>query len=359
MDRRTFLTAIGAAGITGFAGCTGGPTENGGNTDNTSNGDSIAVAVVYATGGLGDGSFNDQAQAGLERAEEELSIQTEHSQPSETSEFSRSQSQYAQSTSPAFDLVCCIGALQQDSLSETAPQFPDQQFMVVDTAVDEDNVESYQFREEEGSFQMGRLAGLLTTSGLSTVAAATTEETSVGFIGGEEIPLIKKFEAGFKAGVIHTDESIDITSNYVGSFNDVARGKEAALAQYNDGVDVIYHASGNTGTGVFQAAQDAGRYALGVDSDQSKTESNYADHILASMVKHVDVAMFDAINGVVEDSFEGGTATELGLQEEGVKTVYGESIGSEIPDEIKSELETSKEQVTSGEISVPTDPSNI
>ncbi|UPM42210.1 BMP family lipoprotein [Halocatena salina] len=358
MDRRTFVKTLGVTSIAGLAGCTGGPTENDGDTENTDGG-SASVAVVYATGGLGDGSFNDQAQTGLERAKEELSIQTEHSQPSDTSEFSRFQSQYAQSTSPDYDLVCCIGSLQGDPLSDTAPQFPDQQFMLVDANVDEPNVESYQFREEEGSFQVGHLAGLLTTDGLSTGAASTTDATSVGFIGGKENPLIKKFEAGFKAGVAYTDDSIDITSNYIGSFNDVTRGKEAALTQYNNGVDIIYHASGNTGTGVFQAAQEAGRYAIGVDSDQSKTESKYADHILASMVKYVNIAMFDAIEGVVEESFEGGTATELGLEQEGVKTVYGEAIGSEIPDEIKSKLETSKEQIVSGEISIPTDPSNV
>lgn len=359
MDRRTFLKAVGATSVAGIAGCTGGPTKNGESTDNASDGESTAVAVVYATGGLGDGSFNDQAQAGLQRAEEELSLQTEHSQPSDPSDFPQFQSQYAQSTSPTYDLISCIGALQKDPLSDTAPQFPDQQFMIVDAKVDEENVESYQFREEEGSFQVGHLAGLLTTGGLSTGAASTTEETKVGFVGGEELPLIKKFEAGFKAGIKHVDASIGVTSNYVGSFNDVARGKETALTQYNDGVDIIYHASGNTGTGVFQAAQQAGRYAIGVDSDQSKTKSNYADHILASMVKHVDVAMFNAINGVVEDSFEGGTSTNLGLDQDGVETVYGETLGPEIPENIKSNLETSKEKVASGEISVPTDPSSV
>ncbi|RRJ31043.1 BMP family lipoprotein [Halocatena pleomorpha] len=358
MDRRTFVRTLGVTSIAGLAGCTGGPTDNGGNTESTDGG-AASVAVVYATGGLGDGSFNDQAQTGLERAKKELSIKTEHSQPSNTSEFSRFQSRYAQSTSPDYDLVCCIGSLQQDPLSDTAPEFPEQRFMLIDGKVDEPNVENYQFREEEGSFQVGHLAGLLTKSGLSTGAASTTDATSVGFIGGKENPLIKKFEAGFKAGVAHTDDAINVTSNYVGSFNDVTSGKEAALTQYSNGVDIIYHAAGNTGTGVFQAAQEAGRYAIGVDSDQSKTESKYADHILASMVKYVNIAMFNAIKGVVEDAFEGGTATTLGLKQEGVKTVYGKTLGSEIPAETKSKLESSKEKIVSGKISVPTDPSNV
>lgn len=365
MDRRTFLKAAGITGITGLAGCTGGPTEDGNgsgtdtSTDGTGNSGKTNVAVVYATGGLGDGSFNDQAQQGLQRAKQELNVASEHSQPSNVSDFAQVQRQYAQSSSPAFDLVCCIGALQKDALAEIAPQFPKQKFMLVDQSVDEKNVESYQFREEQGSFQIGHLAGLLTKMEFSAGKASTNGAPKVGFVGGEEIPLIKKFEAGYKAGVKHAGRDITVNTNYVGSFNDIASGKETALTQYNDGADIIYHASGNTGTGVFQAAQEVNRYALGVDSDQSKTKSNYADFIPASMVKHVDVGMFNAIKHVVNDEFKGGTGTNLGLEQGGVETVYGTSLGSDIPDNVKSKLNSSKNKITSGEITVPTKPSNV
>lgn len=367
MNRRTFLKAAGIAGITGLAGCTGGPTGDGSGTDTSTDGTSDGsggngetnVAVVYATGGLGDGSFNDQAQQGVQRAKQELNVASEHSQPSNVSDFAQIQQQYAQSTSPTFDLVCCIGALQKDALAETAPQFPKQKFMLVDQSVDEKNVESYQFREEQGSFQIGHLAGLLTKMEFSAGKASTNGAPTVGFIGGEKIPLIKKFEAGYKAGVKHAGRDITVNTNYVGSFNDIASGKETALTQYNNGADIIYHASGNTGTGVFQAAQQVNRYALGVDSDQSKTKSSYTDVIPASMVKHVDVAMFNAIKHVVNGDFEGGTETNLGLKQEGVETVYGASIGSEIPDDVKSKLSSSKEKIVSGDITVPTKPSNV
>src|SRR6056297_2953251 len=140
LDRRTLLGSLGAATATSLAGCIGG------------GGDSEAAArigMVYATGGLGDGSFNDQAQTGAVRAEEELSIAYDESQPDTASEFGTLQQQYAQSTDPAYDLVCCIGFLQADSLTENASEYPDQQFMIVDSVVDADNVGSYVFREHE------------------------------------------------------------------------------------------------------------------------------------------------------------------------------------------------------------------
>lgn len=366
MNRRTFLKAVGVTGIAGLAGCTGGPTEdgNGGGTNGTTEGTSgengsTNIAMVYATGGLGDGSFNDQAREGLEKAKQELNVTSEHSQPEEVSDFGQIQRQYAQSTSPNYDLVSCIGALQQDALSDNASQFPEQKFLIVDQMVDAKNVESYQFREEEGSFQVGHLAGLLTTMKLSAGKASTNDATKVGFIGGEKIPLIKKFEAGYKAGVKHANKDISVITNYVGSFNDVARGKETALSQYNGGADIIYHASGNTGTGVFKAAKEVNRYAIGVDSDQSKTKSSYADYILASMVKHVDIAVHDSIKHVVDGSFEGGSTTTLGLKQGGVETVYGKTLGSEIPDDVKSKLDASKKEITSGSLTVPTKPSDV
>lgn len=187
MNRRTFLKAA------GIAGCTGGPTGDGSeataSTDSTNGStDKTNVAVVYATGGLGNGSFNDQAQDGLQRAKQKLNVASEHSQPSNVSDFSQVQRQYAQSTSPTFDLICCIGALQKDALAETAPQFPKQKFMLVDQKVDANNVESYQFREEQGSFQIGHLAGLLTKMEFSAGKASTNGAPKVGFIAVKRYP---------------------------------------------------------------------------------------------------------------------------------------------------------------------------
>ncbi|QCJ48036.1 BMP family protein [Haloprofundus sp. MHR1] len=376
VDRRTLLKATGAAGIAGLAGCTGGPTEDDGNNESSGGNDSgsgnesndggagasgsadVSVGMVYATGGLGDGSFNDQAQTGVQQAADEYSVTHDNVQPSEVTEFQTYQQQFAQSGE--HDLICCIGFLQAEALAENAPDYPDQNFMIVDSVVEEPNVESYVFGEEEGSFLVGQMAGLLTQQEFSAGGGETTpDQSSVGFVGGVEGDLIGKFEAGYRAGVAEVSQDIDVQVSYVGNFNDTQAGNEAATAMYNDGVDIVYHAAGNAGTGVFQAAQDAGKFAIGVDQDQSLTKSGYADVILASMVKRVDTAVYTSIESVVNAEFEGGSVTTLGLEQEGVAAVYGDSIGGEIPQDVKSTVGETRQAIIDGDISVPADPSEL
>lgn len=360
-NRRTFLKVaggIGATSLTALAGCSSGDeTENGGTTED-SGADTTNVGMVYATGGLGDGSFNDQAQQGIIQASEDFAVEYDEAQPEEVSQFGNFQTQFAESTDPNYDLISTIGFLQTDALAETAPDYPDQNFMIVDSVVEEDNVASYVFREHEGSYLVGQLAGLMTTSDFSAGAGSTNPDTkSVGFVGGVESGLIGKFEAGFIAGVKSIDPEIEVQSSYVGSFNEPSSGEETAIAMYESGSDVVYHASGNTGTGVFEAAQDEGRFAIGVDRDQSITKDSYADVILASMVKRVDTAVYTAVESVVEGSFETGVTT-LGLDNDGVATVYGSELGSEIPQDMKDEIAATRESIIAGDISVPSDPEN-
>ncbi|MFB6268710.1 MAG: BMP family protein [Halobacterium sp.] len=383
-DRREFIKTtgvLGTAGLAGLAGCTGGPggssdetttqedtattteSDSGGDQTTTqdSGGDDVThVGMVYATGGLGDGSFNDQAQSGIKKAASEFNVEYSESQPDEVAQFSNYQQQYASSTDPNYDLVSCIGFLQADSLSETASNYPDQDFQIVDSVVDADNVGSYIFRENEGSYLVGVLAGQLTTMSFSAGAGSTqSDSTNVGFVGGVESGLIKKFEAGFKAGVKAVDSNIDLQSSYVGDFNDPSGGKEAALSMYTSGSDIVYHAAGNTGTGVFQAAQEEGRFAIGVDRDQSVTKSSYANVILASMVKRVDTAVYNAVKAKVNGNFQGGATTTLGLPENGVACVYGKQLGSEIPSDVKSAVSDARQGIIDGDITVPQDPSKV
>ena len=382
-DRRTFLRGIGATGVVGIAGCTGGPTgstttepsdggdgsDGGGGGDGSDGGDGggtettegmedqTQIGMVYATGGLGDGSFNDQAQQGLFAAEEDHGVAYQEVQPDEVAEFASFQQQFAQSSDPDYDLICCIGFLQTDALASTSESYPDQDFMLVDSVVDAPNVANYVFKEHEGSFLVGQIAGMLTTMDFAAGAGETVPgESTVGFVGGVESDLIRKFEAGFVAGVGHADENVEVLTNYVGDFNDPAGGKEAAIAMYDNGADVVYHASGNTGTGVFQAAQEQGRFAIGVDRAQSVTKPSYSDVILASMVKRVDTAVYNAITSVVEDDFQGGSIVSLGLEQEGVGSVYGDQLGSEIPGDVKDAIAQSREEIIAGDISVPTAP---
>ncbi|MCG1002774.1 MULTISPECIES: BMP family protein [Halobacterium] len=375
-DRREFIKAtagIGAVGLAGMAGCTGGPasddeetTEGSEGTTEDSEGttaeesDTTNVGMVYATGGLGDGSFNDQAQSGIKQAKEEFDLEFSESQPESVSQFGNYQQQYASSTNPDYDLVSCIGYLHADSLATTAENYPEQNFQIVDSAVDADNVGSYVFREHEGSYLVGVLAAHLTSMSFEAGAGSTqSDSTNVGFIGGRESSLIQKFEAGFTAGVKATNDDIDVQTSYVGSFNDTTAGQEAALSMYNSGSDIVFHAAGNTGTGVFQAAQDRGRFAVGVDRDQSVTKSSYADVILASMVKRVDTAVYNAAKATVNGNFETGTTTTLGLQDDGVACVYGQELESDIPDDVKTAVSEARQAIIDGDTSVPQDPSNV
>ncbi|QZP38643.1 BMP family lipoprotein [Halobaculum magnesiiphilum] len=374
-DRRKFVKGVGAAGLVGLAGCTGGPESGGSDGDETeastpaaddedteaseteaSGSDTTNVGMVYATGGLGDGSFNDQAQTGIQQAAEEFDLSYDESEPDSVSQFSTYQTQYAQSTDPDYDLVSCIGFLQADALSQTAPDYPDQDFMIVDSVVDADNVRSYTFKEHEGSYLVGQLAGLLTSRSFSAGESSTAgDSTNVGFVGGVESSLIAKFEAGFTAGVKAANEDVDVQTTYTGSFSDPSAGQEAALSMYSSGADIVYHAAGNTGAGVFQAARDEGKFAIGVDRDQSVT-TDYQDVILASMVKRVDTAVYNAAGATVNGEFEAGTATSLGLADDGVDIVYGTELGDQIPEDVKSEIQSSREAIIDGEISVPDSP---
>ena len=387
-DRRQFLRAVGVAGIAGLAGCTGGPGGSGGENGGSGGtggggggngsdgsggggggsgsgsgggggggGSNANVGMVYALGGLGDKSFNDMAQRGAKQAERKLGSSFSEAQPEKESDFATFQRRFAQSSSPEYDLVCCIGFLQQSALAETAPNSGDQSFMLVDSVVEEPNVANYVFEEEKGSFQVGHLAGLLTTQELSAGAGQTDpQNTSVGFVGGEEAPLIKKFQAGYEAGVAHADENVAVKVAYTGSFSDPGAGKEAAVSMYDSGADIVYHAAGGSGIGVFQAAQEKGRYAIGVDADQSKSEPKFADVILASMVKRVDTAVFTAIQNVVNGKFKGGNTQTLGLEEDGVEAVYGKQLGSAIPQSVTQKLKKSRKGIIAGDISVPTKP---
>ncbi|AEH37383.1 BMP family lipoprotein [Halopiger xanaduensis] len=347
-NRRAVLKGMGVAGLASMAGCVGGFGEESGDA-------SAQVGMVYATGGLGDDSFNDMAKQGVEDAQEEFNISYDETEPESASEFGGAQRDFAESGD--YDLVNCIGYAQKDALSENAPEYPDQNFIIVDDEVKEDNVRSYQFGEPEGSFQVGHLAGLLTQEEFSAGAGETNPDANVvGFVGGTETQLIQSFHAGFQAGVEHANEDAEVVSTYVGGFNDTAGGQQAARTMYQDqDADIVFHAAGRTGIGVFQAAQDEGRFAIGVDSDQSVSNEDFADVILASMVKRVDTAVYNAIESVVNDEFQGGETETLGLEEEGVGAVYGDEIGGEIPQEITDQVDESRQQIIDGEIDVPSE----
>jgi basic membrane protein A len=379
--RRTVLKGLGSIGVAGaLAGCggdggdsgdgsgdgsDGGDGGDGGGSDGGDGGDggseNINVGMVYATGGLGDQSFNDMAHVGIQEAEAEFGVTYQNAEPDAPGDVGELQRRFARSSSPNFELICCIGFVQATDLKTNAQEFPDQDWTIVDSVVKDDdgnlidNVANYVFREHEGSFQVGVLAGMLTGMDYSHGGGTTNpDESMVGFVGGQEIPLIEKFEAGYAAGVDHADAEIQFESAYAGDWNDPATGQEIATSMYDDGADVVYHAAGGTGAGVFEAAQAEGRYAIGVDNDQSVSASEFSDVIVASMIKRVNRAVFESVSGVIDGNFRGGQVNDLGLAEDGVGAVIGQDFEGELPGDITSELETTRQGIIDGDIDVPT-----
>lgn len=363
-DRRAFIKGIAVSGVgVSLAGCGGGEdtpedgdngtAENGEDTTEMA-GDTYNVGMVYSTGGLGDNSFNDMAHQGIQEAQEDFNVEYSNAEPEQPSEFSNFQRQFATSTDPDYDLIFTIGFSQKSTLQETSSQYTDQKFTIIDETVDAPNVESYVFKEQEGSFQAGIMAGMLTDVDFSAGAGSTNpDQNVVGFVGGKETPLIKRFESGYRFGVKQANPEATINTAYSGSWSDPSGGQSIADSMISDGADVIFHAAGGTGVGVIQAAKEQGRFAIGVDARQSETLPEYADAILGSMVKRVDEAVYRSVSNVINDEFAGGENMLLGLAEDGVALAYGTELGDQIPQEVKDEITAQSERVTSGELTVP------
>ncbi len=304
----------------------------------------LKVGLVFDVGGRGDKSFNDAAYAGLERAQKELGITFT---TLETGEGADREAQMRQLAAGGSQLVFGVGFLFSDDIYGLAEEFPNVKFACVDYTVKADqvlpaNLRALEFKENEGSFLVGALAALLSKTG------------KVGFVGGMEIPLIKKFEAGYRAGVAAANPKVDVLVKYAGAtgtaFKDPTKGKELALAEYNQGADIIFHASGSTGLGVFEAAREKGRLAIGVDADQYAEAPGF---ILTSMVKRVDTAVLQTIKDTQDGHWQGGVR-EFGLAEDGVGWVYDEHNKALVPDAIKAKVDALKGEIVAGRIVVPT-----
>ncbi len=341
MRSHRFVAAVVAAAVLALlpAGC----TRKAESPASTEAGKPV-IGLVFDVGGRGDKSFNDQAYAGLERAQKELGI-VFHTL--ETGEGADREAAMRQLAAGDAGLIFGVGFLFTDDIRKLAIEFPDKKFACVDYTVNAGdplpaNLVALKFKEEEGSYLVGALAGLLSTTG------------KVGFVGGMQIPLIKKFEAGYVAGVRAVDPKAEVIIKYAGTtgsaFKDPTKGKELALAEYNQGADIIYHASGSTGLGVFEAAREKGRLAIGVDSDQ---HDEAPENILTSMVKRVDVAVFDTIREALEGRWSGGVKV-FGLAEEGVTWVYDDRNKARIPDRVKATVDSLRAELIAGRIVAPT-----
>ncbi|UCG02343.1 MAG: BMP family ABC transporter substrate-binding protein [Candidatus Heimdallarchaeota archaeon] len=265
------------------------------------------VGVVFATGGLGDKSFNDAGKRGVDQALADYpdNVTVNWVEPQDVPEFKTYQTDYAEDET--YDLIICIGFLQTSALNETSITYPDQNWVLIDDEINRSNIQNYLFKEHEGSFLVGAMA------------AMTTETGKIGFVGGMDIYLINKFLAGYRQGAHYINDSIEVTAVYSplpppDCWNDIPSGKNMGKTLMGKDNDVVFAAAGGTGIGVFQAAEEEGVYAIGVDSDQ---DGEAKGTVLCSMLKLVETATYNAINDTIHGTWEAGTKT-LGLAEEGV-----------------------------------------
>lgn len=313
----------------------------------TAQGKKWRVGIVYDVGGRGDLSFNDMAYAGLTRAQKEFGARIETRDLEPTAGGENREELLRLLAGERFDLIIGVGFLFTDSVTRVAKDYPELKFADVDGFIpDQKNVAALLFAEHEGSFLVGAAAALKSKTG------------KIGFVGGMKIPLIEKFEAGFIAGAKYVKPSITVYSDYAGTtgeaFRDPVKGKELSLAQYDRGADIIYHASGGTGIGVFEAAVVRKKMAIGVDADQSLTvKQDQRGQILTSMMKRVDVAVFDTIKATINGKYRSGVQV-FGLKQGGVGYAVNDYNRKLISD-IVPRLEALKRDIIAGKITVPDD----
>jgi len=306
----------------------------------------IRAGVVFDVGGRGDKSFNDAAWRGLDRAVRELGVTAEYIEPGEGSDR---ESGIRLLAAKGFDLIIGVGFIFSDDLYAVAAEYPRTRFGCIDYAkfdahgfvVPPANMVAIKFREEEGSFLVGALAALV------------SKTHAIGFVGGMDIPLIHKFEAGYRAGARHVCPGCRVFVGYAGvtgdAFKNPAKGKELALSQYGAGADIIFHAAGTTGLGVFEAARERGTFVIGVDADQWNEAPG---HVLTSMTKEVDVGVFDAVRRVRDGGWRGGVQ-QLGLRERAVDYVYDDHNRAFIGEAVRARVEELRRAIIAGRIEVP------
>jgi len=360
IDRRTLLASGSAiVGSTMLAGCSGGGDGDGGGTDSDgSDGDgggseTTNIAIVSSPAGFDDNAFNDLALEGLQTAAEEYDISINQVEETEQSQYQSVQAELAQSGD--YDLIVLVSYNHTEALSQNAPEYQDQYWMLINDHVDEPNVAGYTWANHQMSYLAGVLAGTMTTEELSHDDSSTTPDSAqVGFVGGVDGSLINAFERSYVAGAEWVNESIDVNVGYIGNYTDTDTATDIASSQYNDGADIVYHAAAAAGRGVFEAAQENGRFAIGVDADQSQTLPDFQDVILGSAVKYINEGTREVAVGVAEDNWsEVSGANTLGLEDEAVDCVIGQAFGDQLPDAVDQNISEAKQAIVDGDIEVP------
>lgn len=313
-----------------FTGCSGvfsRPEEEG----------KVRVGIVYDIGGKDDKSFNAAAWQGVLRAKKELNIVLRDVEPGDPTSIEPCLRAFAERN---YDLIIGVGFAQSPLIENVAKDYPKLRFAVIDSLVNLPNVASLIFKEHEGSFLVGM------------IAARKSQTGKIGFVGGMDIPLIHKFETGYEEGAKYARPDIQVMQNYVGitdaAWNNPSKGKELAKNQYESGADVVFQAAGNSGLGVFDAAEEMKKLAIGVDSNQNWVKPGF---ILTSMLKRVDVAVFSIVKEIVDKRFQGGIHV-YGLDNDGVGFALDDYNKALVPETVISEVNEAKKKILAGEIKV-------
>ncbi|MFS0749819.1 BMP family lipoprotein [Oceanobacillus sp. 1P07AA] len=342
-----FLAACGSSDEGEESGAEGTEEDTSGEGEATASGD-YSIAMVTDIGGVDDKSFNQSAWEGISAWGEVNGLSKgdgfDYAQSSDKADYMPNLTRFVRDE---YDLVYGIGFELKEDIQKAAEQFPDTHFALVDDVVEADNAVGITFSEHQGSFLVGVAAAMKTTT------------DKVGFVGGVDSPLIKKFESGFIAGVKSVNPDIEVDVQYAESFADAAKGKLIATNMYDSGVDVIYHASGATGNGVFNQAKDIKQndadrdvWVIGVDRDQHE-EGVIGDHnvTLTSMVKRVDVAVQDLANRGMNGDFPGGEILEYGIEDDAITVATTNE--EAMTEDIISAVEEYQEKILNGDIEVP------
>ena len=343
------VIAAATAALTLTACASGTTTPGASSAPASSDAPKVKIGMAYDVGGRGDQSFNDSAAAGMDKAAAEFGLETKEAAATNGEAESAREERLNQLIDAGYDNIVAVGFAYASAVGKVAKENPDVKFAIVDDASEAstgDNIMNITFAENEGSFLVG------------AAAALKTKTNHIGFVGGVGVDLIKKFQAGYEAGAKAVNPDIKIDVKYLtqppdfSGFGDVAKGKAAAEGMYQSGADVVYHAAGGSGGGVFTAAKAAGKWAIGVDSDQAKTAAeDVRDVILTSMLKRVDVGVYTFIKSIHDGTFKAGN-TVFDLKADGV----GYSTTGGHIDDITSKLDEYKKQIIDGAITVPTAP---
>lgn len=300
--------------------------------------ENFKVGLVMDKGGRDDKSFNSSAFEGVSKAQKELQIQYKYVEAKDDHSFEQLLRSFAQKD---YALIIAVGVGQKEAVQKVAARFPKKNFALIDAQADLPNVRSLLFEEHQGSYLVGAAAALVSQTG------------KVGFIGGMEIPLIRRFQMGYEAGAKKINPKIQVMTSYVGvtgdAWNNPPKMKELALAQYHAGVDVIYSAAGASGAGLFDAAEEKKKFAIGVDSNQNWIKPG---SILTSMLKRVDTAVYEVCSDAQKGKFTGGVY-RYGLKNQGVDYAVDQYNQKILHPEIRKKLEELKNQIIAGKIQVP------